>query len=106
MAATDITETLELALEASGCNTAQVRHRPRLLSDNGPGYIAGELAKWLKAEAFGLDLLIPNAGVGQFKAPPRGGFTASRAPRRASGLGLEVQQASVPSSSAAQGRSQ
>jgi putative transposase len=49
MAATDITETLELALEASGCNTAQVRHRPRLLSDNGPGYIAGELAKWLDA---------------------------------------------------------
>jgi putative transposase len=49
MAATDITETLELALEASGCNTAQVRHRPLLLSDNGPGYIAGELAKWLDA---------------------------------------------------------
>jgi putative transposase len=47
MAATDVTDTLELALEASGCSTARVRHRPRLLSDNGPGYIAGELAKWL-----------------------------------------------------------
>jgi transposase InsO family protein len=26
-----------------------VRHRPRLLSDNGPGYIADELAGWLAA---------------------------------------------------------
>jgi transposase InsO family protein len=47
MAARDVTDTLELALEASGCRTAQVRHRPRLLSDNGPSYIAGELADWL-----------------------------------------------------------
>lgn len=47
MAASDVTDTLELALKASGCSTARVRHRPRLLSDNGPGDIAGELAKWL-----------------------------------------------------------
>jgi transposase InsO family protein len=47
MAAGDVTETLELALEASGCATARVRHRPRLLSDNGPGYVAGDLARWL-----------------------------------------------------------
>jgi transposase InsO family protein len=47
----DVTDTLELALEASGCSTARVRHRPRLLSDNGPGYIADELAKWLDANA-------------------------------------------------------
>ncbi len=47
MAASDVTETLELALKASGCSTARVRHRPRLLSDNGPGFIAAELAKWL-----------------------------------------------------------
>ncbi len=43
----DVTETLELALEASGCNQARVRHRPRLLSDNGPSYVAEDLAKWL-----------------------------------------------------------
>jgi transposase InsO family protein len=49
MAASDVTDTLELALAASGCTQARVRHRPRLLSDNGPGYIAGELAKWLGA---------------------------------------------------------
>lgn len=47
MAASDVTETLEPALAASGCTTARVRHRPRLLSDNGPGYIAGGPADWL-----------------------------------------------------------
>ena len=47
MAASDVTDTLELALTASGCTTARVRHRPRLLSDNGPSYIAGDLAEWL-----------------------------------------------------------
>ena len=26
----------------------QVRHRPRLLSDNGSSYIAGDLAQWLE----------------------------------------------------------
>jgi transposase InsO family protein len=47
MAASDVTDTLEVALAASGCSEARVRHRPRLLSDNGPGYIADELAGWL-----------------------------------------------------------
>jgi len=40
-----------LALTASGCTQARVRHRPRLLSDNGPCYIAGELAQWLDKQA-------------------------------------------------------
>lgn len=47
MKASDVTETLELALQASGCDQVNVRHRPRLLSDNGASYIAGELAEWL-----------------------------------------------------------
>jgi putative transposase len=47
MKAEDVTDTLELALTASGCNQAHVRHRPRLLSDNGSSYISGELAEWL-----------------------------------------------------------
>lgn len=47
MAASDVTETLELALAASGCGQAKVLHRPRLLSDNGPCYVADDLAKWL-----------------------------------------------------------
>jgi len=48
MRAEDVTDTLELALTASGCDQAHVLHKPRLLSDNGPSYVAGELADWLK----------------------------------------------------------
>src|SRR5216683_4376753 len=43
----DVTDTLQLALIASGCDQARVVHKPRLLSDNGPSYISGELAEWL-----------------------------------------------------------
>ena len=44
MRAEDVTDTLDLALAASGCDQAHVHHRPRLLSDNGPSYIAENLA--------------------------------------------------------------
>jgi transposase InsO family protein/transposase-like protein len=47
MKAGDVTDTLELALEASGCDSATVRHKPRLLSDNGSSYISHDLANWL-----------------------------------------------------------
>ena len=47
MKAVDVTETLDLALAASGLDGTNVMHRPRLLSDNGSSYIAGELAEWL-----------------------------------------------------------
>ena len=47
MKAQDVTDTLELALAASGCDQAQVRHKPRLLSDNGSSYISADLAEWL-----------------------------------------------------------
>jgi transposase InsO family protein len=46
----DVTDTLELALAASGCDQAHVHHRPRLLSDNGPSYIAAELAQYIEAK--------------------------------------------------------
>ena len=42
-----MTDTIELALAASGCDQAVVRHKPRLLSDNGSCYISGDLAEWL-----------------------------------------------------------
>ena len=48
MCASDVTETLDLALAASGLDRATVVHRPRLLSDNGASYVAGDLAKWLE----------------------------------------------------------
>lgn len=49
MRAEDVTDTLELALTASGCDSARVLHKPKLLSDNGPSYIAAELAEWIGA---------------------------------------------------------
>ncbi len=49
MRAEDVTDTLDLALAASGCDSATVLHKPRLLSDNGPSYIAGELAQYIEA---------------------------------------------------------
>ncbi|WP_420875278.1 IS3 family transposase [Paremcibacter congregatus] len=48
MKTTDVTETLERALKASGCDQVNVVHKPRLLSDNGASYISGELADWLE----------------------------------------------------------
>ena len=53
MKADDVTETLQLALDASGIEGANVAHRPRLLSDNGSSYIAGDLAEWLEDKKMG-----------------------------------------------------
>ena len=48
MKAADVTDTLELALEASGCGSATVVQKPRLLSDNGSSYLAADLADYLE----------------------------------------------------------
>jgi transposase InsO family protein len=45
MKTSDVTDTLDLALQASGCDQAKVAHKPRLLSDNGSSYVSGELAE-------------------------------------------------------------
>ena len=45
-----MTDTLELALKASGCGRAEVVHKPRLLSDKGSSYISGDLADWLEEQ--------------------------------------------------------
>ncbi|SCA56977.1 transposase [Candidatus Terasakiella magnetica] len=47
MKAGDVTDTLDLALTASGCDQTKVKHKPRLLSDNGASYIAEDLAVYL-----------------------------------------------------------
>jgi len=47
MKAVDVTATLDRALRASGLEKAKPADRPRLLSDNGSSYIAGDLANWL-----------------------------------------------------------
>ena len=46
--AEDVTDTLDVTLQASGCDQAHVAHKPRLLSDNGSSYISGDLAEWLE----------------------------------------------------------
>ncbi len=50
MKSEDVTDTLKLALKASGCDKAKVVHKPRLLSDNGSSYISGDLADWLEEQ--------------------------------------------------------
>ncbi len=48
MRAVDVTDTLDIALAASGCDSAKVLHKPRLLSDHGSSYIAADLAEYLE----------------------------------------------------------
>lgn len=48
MNAYDVQETLDLALAKTGLDQVKVRHRPRLLSDNGPCYLSKELKSYLK----------------------------------------------------------
>jgi putative transposase len=50
MSAADVTATLDRALQASGLGQVEIDRRPRLLSDNGPSYVAGDLADWLEAQ--------------------------------------------------------
>ena len=47
MSTSDVKETLDAALTRSGAERVQVRHRPRLLSDNGACFVSGELKDYL-----------------------------------------------------------
>ena len=47
MASDDVEETQNMALKKSGLEEVRVRHRPRLLPDNGPAYLSKELKKYL-----------------------------------------------------------
>ena len=47
MSAQDVSNTLDDALAFTGIDQVKVKHKPRLLSDNGPCYIAGELSDYL-----------------------------------------------------------
>ena len=48
MSAFDVQETLDMALAKTNLERVKVRHRPRLLSDNGPCYLSKELKAYLK----------------------------------------------------------
>jgi hypothetical protein len=50
MAAADVTETLKLALQAAELDQSDSDQRPRLLSDNGPSYLAADLSDWLDGQ--------------------------------------------------------
>jgi len=52
MSAEDVTATIDDAIAVSGVDHVYVNHRPRLLSDNGPCYISGELKKYLADQGF------------------------------------------------------
>jgi putative transposase len=47
MGADDVQNTLDQALSITDIEYVQVRHRPRLLSDNGPAYVSKALADYL-----------------------------------------------------------
>jgi transposase len=48
MSASDVQELMDLAIEKTGVENVKVKHRPRLLSDNGPCYVSGQLQEYLK----------------------------------------------------------
>lgn len=53
MSAEDVKKTLDLAIARTGVNRVVVHHRPRLLSDNGPCYLSGELREYLEKQGLG-----------------------------------------------------
>ena len=47
MNATDVADTLDMAIGWTGVDRVKVKHRPRLLSDNGPAYVSAQLQEYL-----------------------------------------------------------
>jgi len=47
MSTEDVRKTVDMAISESGVDHVYIRHRPRLLSDNGPCYISSELRQYL-----------------------------------------------------------
>jgi transposase InsO family protein len=48
MSSGDVKETLDAAIAKTGITGIKVKYKPRLLSDNGPCYISGELKHYLQ----------------------------------------------------------
>jgi transposase InsO family protein len=73
MRASDVADTLDLALAASGLDQVEVVPRPRLLTDNGASYVAGDLAVGRMARGPGHAThpgrAVPPADAGQDRAP-------------------------------------
>lgn len=50
MGADDVKLTLDDAIAATGVTSVKVKHKPRLLSDNGPCYLSSDLKEYLKKQ--------------------------------------------------------
>lgn len=48
MGSQDVEDTLQVAIDKTGVTRITVKHRPRLLSDNGPAFVSEALATYLK----------------------------------------------------------
>jgi putative transposase len=48
MSADDVKDTLDLAIKVSGVDKVMLRHKPRLLSDNGACYVSRDLQRYLE----------------------------------------------------------
>ena len=48
MKAEDVQETLDMAIAETGTDQVIVKHKPRLLSDNGPCYLSADLKQYLE----------------------------------------------------------
>ncbi len=48
MAATDVQDILDESIAFTGVDQVKVKHRPRLLSDNGPCYLSNKLAEYME----------------------------------------------------------
>ncbi|MFN2137148.1 MAG: transposase [Candidatus Promineifilaceae bacterium] len=48
MAAGDVVETLQMALDNVDVTAVKVKHRPRLMSDNGPAFVSQALKEYLQ----------------------------------------------------------
>jgi len=49
MSTSDVSDTLDDALCFTGLDQVNAKHKPRLLSGNGPCYVSGELSDYLEA---------------------------------------------------------
>ena len=75
MASTDVKTVLDIAVEKTGVEYVAVRHRPRLLSDNGPAYVSEELERYLASKGMTQTHGAPFHPMTQGKIePPRGPF--------------------------------
>ena len=51
--AVDVEEVVEMAVKKTGVDKIEVKHRPRLLSDNGSCYVSCELKEYPKGRGIG-----------------------------------------------------